>query len=227
MTVIEICVEDAEGVRIARDCGADRVELCDRLDIGGITPSEELICAAIPLAPPQGLRIMIRPRGGDFMHSDSEVTGMVADIERIRDLTASASIPIGFVMGVLSNDFTVNVQALRALKAASGDADLVFHRAFDQTPDLAVAMETIIDCGFTGILTTGGDPAVAQVDRLRDLAKQAGERISIIASGGLRSHNALDVVMRSGVPEVHMRAPGEQGGTDPEVCSEIMRAMGR
>ncbi|WP_026460533.1 copper homeostasis protein CutC [Schaalia suimastitidis] len=254
MTRIEICVDDVAGVSAASRAGADRVELCARLDLGGITPSATLVEEALPVAPAGGLRVIIRPRGGDFVHTDAEVDQMVASIEdfvqlwvRLRRRKAAGGVtsasaadqasgallggvplatgggvplaveprslpPLGFVVGVLRPDGRIHEAAAKRLREAAREYPLTFHRAFDVVPDRAQALETLIRLGYTHVLTTGGHPSVAQVDELAALTRQARERIAIIASGGIRQGNVIDVIAASGAPEVHMRCPLPRAG---------------
>ena len=119
MTVIEICVDTLEGVEAARVGGADRVELCRELWCGGLTPPDDLITAALPLCPADGLQVLVRSRPGDFVYTDDEISAMCADIERIGKIFAGAPVPCGFVVGALTaNGLIDDVAALRFREAA-------------------------------------------------------------------------------------------------------------
>ncbi|MCD4550157.1 copper homeostasis protein CutC [Schaalia sp. lx-260] len=225
MTLIEICVEDTAGVRIARDAGADRVELCSRLDIGGLTPSKEIIMASLPVAPPSGIQIMVRSRGGDFVYSKDEIKEIIDEIGKIRSFTQGSAVSCGFVVGALREDGHIDHEAVQSFREAAGECPLTFHRAFDCIPSLTEGLETLIDAGYQHVLTTGGHPSNADVNALRALVEQADNRLHIIASGGLRAHNVVDVMRQTGTPQVHMRAPHPLGGTDATETRRIVSCI--
>lgn len=223
--VVELCVDDTEGVRIAQQAGVNRVELCDALDVGGLTPALETILAVLDEAPEGGLQVIVRSRAGDFVYSDEEVAHMCADVECIRLATNESPVPVGFVVGAVTSSRRIDEASAAAFRKAAGERPLTFHRAFDMVSDQSEALETLIALGYERVLTTGGDESVAQVGQLRQLVELGGERISIIASGGVRAHNVGQIVRESGAPEVHMRAPGAYGGTDAAEVARILQAL--
>ncbi|WP_349864864.1 copper homeostasis protein CutC [Leifsonia sp. WHRI 6310E] len=207
MTVVEICLDDLAGVRRAEEAGADRIELCSALATGGLTPSIGTVAAALGLARRIGVNVLIRQRPGDFVVDDDELAAMVADIRAVRALERPAGVALGFVVGALRPDGTVDAHATRALVHACGDASVTFHKAFDQTPDRAAALEELIALGIGRVLTSGGAAtALDGAAELADLVAQAGDRIAVLAGGGVRPANVADLVRRSGVREVHLRA---------------------
>lgn len=222
---VEICVDTAEGVRAARERGADRVELCRDLWCGGLTPPRDLIEASVPLAPTGGIQVLIRSRSGSFVYTRSEVDDMCRDIEEIGLLPCVA---LGFVVGALTEDRQIDEAAAARFRAAAGDRPLTFHRAFDQAADGPWALDRLVRLGYQRVLTTGGNSGVADRAGLAELVRRARGRIVVLASGGLRSANVADVVWTSGVSEVHMRAPltdGNPEGTDADEVSRIIRAV--
>jgi len=207
VTVVEICLDDLAGVRRAEEAGADRIELCSALATGGLTPSIGTVAAALGLARRIGVNVLIRQRPGDFVVDDDELAAMVADIRAVRALERPAGVALGFVVGALRPDGTVDADATRALVHACGDASVTFHKAFDQTPDRAAALEELIALGIGRVLTSGGAAtALDGAAELADLVAQAGDRIAVLAGGGVRPANVADLVRRSGVREVHLRA---------------------
>ena len=207
MTVVEICLDDLAGVRRAEEAGADRIELCSALATGGLTPSIGTVAAALGLARRIGVNVLIRQRPGDFVVDDDELAAMVADIRAVRALERPAGVALGFVVGALRPDGTVDADATRALVHACGDASVTFHKAFDQTPDRAAALEELIALGIGRVLTSGGAAtALDGAAELADLVAQAGDRIAVLAGGGVRPANVANLVRRSGVREVHLRA---------------------
>jgi len=207
MTIVEICVDDLEGTLEAERAGADRVEVCANLAEGGTTPSFGLIVRILELVTTVGVQIMIRPRGGDFVHSDSELSVMVADVCAIRDLAAQGQVPLGIVLGVLTDAGRVDIGAMRRLMAAAGDLPVTFHKAFDATSDLIAAHAELTELGVVRILTSGGAPtALEGANMLRRLVAKEPHGPVILAGGSVRTGNVANVVATSGVSEVHLRA---------------------
>lgn len=227
MVTVELCVDDTNGVRIAREAGVHRVELCASLDVGGLTPEFSLITECLSEAPVGGLQVIVRSRAGDFVYSREEISAMCDDIRAIRRLTGDSPVPVGFVVGAVTEDGCIDEDAAAAYRQAAGTRPLTFHRAFDVLADQMAGVETLVALGYQRVLTTGGDPAVAQVSALRKLTRVADGRLKIIASGGVRSGNVAQIVADSAAPEVHMRAPasGADGGTDSNEVARIMAAL--
>lgn len=209
-TQIEICIEEAADTAGIRDAGADRIELCRELWCGGLTPSDEQVLLAVQDAPPGGVRILVREREQGFALTQDEVEHLVAQIEHLRDLTENAQVPVGFVIGSITDEEggQVDLVAAQQFLEAAGGRPVVFHRAFDEVADQQAALAELMSLGFTGILTTGGN-GVADTSALSNLVEQAGNDLAIIASGGVRAHNVRQVLEESGAPDVHMRAPLE------------------
>lgn len=197
---MEAAVETLDSALAAERAGADRVELCDKLDGGGTTPGPALIAS---VAGRTRLRVfvMIRPRAGDFVYTDDEFEQMIRDIEFIGGMGIA-----GIVTGALTSEGRVDVERTRVLVQAAGDLPVTFHRAIDLAVDLPDALEHVIEAGVSRVLTSGGaTTALEGVDVIRALVDQAGERISVVAGGGIREHNARDVIARTGVREIHAR----------------------
>lgn len=205
MTVlIEAAVESLDDALAAVDGGADRLELCANLADGGTTPSEALIAevmeqVAVPVF------VMVRPRGGSFVYSTSELEEMRRSMDRARELDVD-----GFVLGVLNASNRVDVIRTQSLVDVAGDLPVTFHRAFDRVADRVDALDTLIDLGIGRVLTSGGAPTAAQgMAQLRELVESAGGGIVILAGGGVRFQNVLELVEETGVTEVHARCEGE------------------
>lgn len=203
MTTIEIAVQDAAGARIARQEGADRVELCVALGAtGGLTPSVGLVraCAAVGL--PLGVHALIRPRAGSFVFTDEEQAVQLDDVRA------------AIVVGGLAADGTVDEPFAAALADAARQAgeragravEVTFHRAFDLVPDRLAALDTLIGLGCTRVLTSGGAPSVPEgLAALSELASHAAGRIQIQAGGGL-SPAVIPAARATGVDAVHLSA---------------------
>ena len=224
MTTVEICVEDAVGVRRARDGGADRIEICTDLSCGGLTPAFDEVVAALEVVPTGGVQVLVRPRPGNFVHTREEVDRIASDIVTLSAIGEGAPVRLGFVVGVLNGDGTINVDAAARLRDTAEDAPLTFHRGFDQVADQDRGLDILMELGYDRVLTTGGHPAVAQPEALARLVQRGGDDIIILVSGGLRAHNVAEVVAACGAREVHMRAPG-MSGTDRAEVERIVAAL--
>jgi copper homeostasis protein len=145
--------------------------------------------------------VLIRPRAGGFVYSEVEIAAMTGEIE----LAGSVGVA-GIVTGALNADRSVDVEHTRILVKAAAGLPVTFHRAFDSTVDPSDALEQVIDAGASRVLTSGGAAtALEGADAIATLVDQAGERLSIVAGGGIREHNVRDVVQRSGAREIHAR----------------------
>lgn len=205
---VEVCAYSLESCLNAQQAGASRIELCGGLGEGGTTPSAGLIAVVrerIHIA----LYVMIRPRGGDFVYEESELDVMRRDIDIARKLGAD-----GVVLGVLLPDGTVDIDRTRELVQHAQPMGVTFHRAFDLTPDALQALEDVIETGAERILTSGQKATAAQATSLlAQLAQKAGNRIEIMAGGGVSAENAR-ALADTGVPALHLTGkafrPGRQ-----------------
>ena len=195
----EACCPSLEAVRAAFRTGARRIELCERLEIGGVTPSEELLRAALA-ATPLPVNVLIRPRGGDFVYDEAEVQAMLESIRLCRSLGAH-----GVVIGALTPSGAVDLPVMRRLVAAAkGDLSVTFHRAFDETADPLAALEDVIALGCDRLLTSGHAPdAFAGRGTLAELVRQAAGRIVVMAGCGVRPGNIGQIARETGAPEFH------------------------
>ncbi len=200
-TLLEICCGSIDDAIEAEAGGADRVELCSALFLGGLTPSLGTILEAksrlkIPVM------VMIRPRAGGFCYSEREMASMERDVE-----LAVGNGADGLVFGILRPDGTVDAERCRRLLKLVCHRQIVFHRAFDVTPDPIAALDEIVNLGFTRILTSGQkDSALAAVPFIRDLIEYAGNRIEILPGGGIPPASVPDVIRQTGCRQVHLTA---------------------
>jgi len=196
--LLEIGVETLGAALAAQSGGADRVELCGDLNIGGVTPGVELMRAVrrrvrIPIF------VMIRPRGGEFVHSNAEIAEMRRSIGE-----AKQSRMDGLVLGVLTKGRRVDIARTRELAEFASPLPVTFHRAFDDCTDLREALEDVIRTGASRILTSGGaKSALEGATLLAELVRAAGNRITIVPGAGISASNIARVVKETGAREFH------------------------
>ncbi|NHO33172.1 copper homeostasis protein CutC [Acetobacter fallax] len=197
---LEVCVESLSSLRAAADGGADRIELCSALALGGLTPSPGLLALAACQSTP--VFVMIRPRAGDFVFSSDEEDTMHQDINAVAGHALA-----GVVLGASKPDGSLDTACLRRLldhARARGLHHATLHRAFDLTPDPEAALEEAIALGFERILTSGGAAtAEAGASTLRTLCEKSRGRIAIMAGSGVTAANAVSLLTETGVNELH------------------------
>lgn len=200
--LVEICVENLDGLLAAESGGADRAELCSSLMEGGLTPSYGTVKEAIRRA---GIPFfaMVRPRGGDFLYSDIEFATMLEDVAMMREL----GVP-GVVFGCLTREGDIDESRMSTLVAAARPMKVTCHRAFDMTRDPHAALEALIRCGVERVLTSGQrSSAIEGLEMLRTLVEQAGERIVILGCGQLSADVIGKVRATARLRELHFSAP--------------------
>ena len=185
---LEICTFNLTDTKVASNHKISRIELCEKKDLGGITPRRELIKESLQLGTP--IHPIIRPRGGDFNYSSREFDIMLDDVSFCRDNRCS-----GIVFGFLNKKNDVDISFCREIIKVSGNMSLTFHRAFDKTRNPFESMEKIIDLGFDRILTSGQkSDAVSGLRLINALTEKSNGRISIMPGAGVRSSN-IDILL--------------------------------
>lgn len=207
---LEICCGDIASVLAAKEGGANRIELCSGLSEGGLTPSLGMIHAAVQSGI-EHINVLIRPRPGDFLYSETELSLMENDIRNA--IVAGAN---GVVIGVLTPDGDIDKEATaRLIKVARETAheiglprvNITFHRAFDVSRDPAVSLEDIIELGCDCLLTSGAAPsAVKGILQITKLVAQSDRRIDIMAGSGVNPSNAADIIAATQVDAIHATA---------------------
>jgi copper homeostasis protein len=230
---LEICVSDVVSAVAAQAGGADRVELCDNLQVGGTTPSAGAIalsCQSLSIP----VHVLIRPRAGDFVYSELELAAMRHDIEAAQKLGAA-----GVVLGVLTPDATIDADRLAELAALARPLEVTFHKAFDQIRDPLEALDRLIDLGVSRVLTSGGrSTALEGVETLAALVERAQRRLIIMAGGRLDADSLPRVIRQGKVSEVHlgsavsatapgaMRSAPRDGSEIAWQCVDVRRVAG-
>jgi copper homeostasis protein len=205
--ILEVCVDSLESATLAAEQGADRLELCSRLDAGGLSPSIELY-RAVRAATDIPIAVMIRTRPGHFCLSD-------ADVAELCDMIGSFQFdqPAAFVFGATLPNGELDLPRMKQLKQACGPVTAVCHRAYDAVPDKQCGLEQLIDLGFGRVLTSGGPGTVPEhLPELTELLRHAGSRITVMPGGGIRLTHLQDMI-RTGCTELH----GSFTGVLPQV----------
>jgi copper homeostasis protein len=215
--LVEACVESLKEALTAERAGAQRLELCDNLAVGGTTPSVELLSAVkrrvrIPVA------VMIRPRGGSFVYTADELDKLWLDLELMTALGADM-----LVSGILTREGAIDTDRTRELVERAGSTPVTVHRAFDVVGDQLGALDTLMKAGVSRVLTSGGAPTAAEgVGSLAALVQRGSDRITVMAGGKVRGHNVGEIVRGSNVREVHART-----GPDETQIRDLVNALSK
>ena len=184
---IELCAASFESIQLARELRIDRIELCQNLEQGGLTPSLGMIDYA--LAQEIDTHVLIRPRAGGFCYTEEELTVMLLDIGYCKRIGVQ-----GIVIGLLTETNDINrVQLEQVCEAAQG-IDITFHRAFDDTVEWKRSMELLINMGIKRILTSGVSTNVdSGFQVLKEMMNYSKGRIEIMAGGGINANNVTKI----------------------------------
>lgn len=200
MALLEVCCSSIESALIAQTAGADRIELCRNLDVGGITPDlKEILDARQQLHIP--LNVLVRPRDGDFFYSDREFEMMLTTISYLGSIACN-----GVVIGMLNEDRTIDICRMKQLIAEARRCSLsvTFHRAFDETNDIFQALEDVIALGCDRILTSGGKASAWEGRSvLKLLNQQAAGRIILMPGAGVTPDNIQSILDETACSEIH------------------------
>ena len=199
--VKEACVERLDEAILAEKNGANRIELCSRLDLDGLTPHRNMIkdvinSVKIPV------KVMIRPRGGNFVYHDQELDVMKDDILYCKRVNVS-----GIVFGVLKEDKTVDLIATRLLSDMATGLEITFHKAIDEVSSICTELDRLRSIqAVTNILTSGGaDSAMEGSDTLKEMVTRYKGQLTIIAAGKITEQNLIKVRQLTGAQEYHGR----------------------
>jgi copper homeostasis protein len=196
--VFEICTPNLQSVLAARHAGAQRIELCAALGVGGITPSPGLIRQALQV-PDVQVYVLIRPREGNFVYSDAELALMLEDIRFCRAAGAA-----GVVIGALTPAGDLDLPQMRAMLEVAGDLGTTCHRAFDFVRAPFEALEQLIALGIRRVLSSGQAPTAFEGRfRLRELVQQAAGRLSVMPGSGIDADNIREIAETTGAREFH------------------------
>ena len=202
---LEICAVSPHSARAAFQGGADRIELCAALEMGGITPSFSAIEMSVKQSE-MPVFVLVRPRAGDFCYSQTELQQMIRDIEICRELGVQ-----GIVSGALHPDGSIQLSHLKALLKASEGMSFTFHRAFDRCNDPFAAAMQLADAGVQRILSSGQrSDAYLGAPLLAALVEKMNGQITFLPGGGINTDNVVELIRITGATEVHFSAKKTQ-----------------
>ncbi len=197
--ILEVCVDSIESAIAAKNGGADRLELCSNLIIGGTTPSESLF-REIRRRCDIKIHVLIRPRFGDFCYTDGEFSVMRDEVRRYRELGAD-----GVVIGALRPDGTIDIDRLNILMEEAKGLSVTLHRAFDVCRDPFETLEQAISLGFATILTSGQkNSCIEGIALLKQLKEQANGRVHLMAGAGISAEFIPEIYKETGITHFHM-----------------------
>ncbi len=194
---IELCAASIEAIYLAKSLHFDRIELCQNLDQGGLTPSAGFIQLALDL----GLEthVLIRPRAGGFVYSEAEIQVMEREIEFCSSMGVK-----GVVVGVLSADLRIDMQQLKRLKSSAKNMEVTFHRAFDDSFDWKNSIDVLLSCGIDRVLTSGMSSNIENgIPILEKIMTYVDSRIEIMVGGGVNLANAQKIISQVKPNAIH------------------------
>ena len=198
--LLEICANSFDSALNAEKAGADRIELCSELSIGGITPSYGVL-KKITSELKIPVHVLVRPRSGDFTYTKDEFDIIKENIKICKELGVS-----GIVTGILNEDNTIDFQRTQELIELSKPLHFAFHRAFDCVPNPKESLQKLIDLGVKTILTSGQKPKAENgIELLNELQQIAGDKLTILAGGGVNPKN-VRAFKKAGLKAVHASA---------------------
>jgi copper homeostasis protein len=209
--MLEVCVDTIQAAKIAVSSGAQRIELCERLSVGGVTPSATLI-TEVRKAVEVPLIVLIRSRAGNFEFADDDIEQMIYESQHAIQLGAD-----GIAIGGLLSDGSLDTCFLTRVARLQPKCELVMHRAFDCIRDPIRSIEELVAIGFRRILTSGGPlRAIDGVTNLKKWNEHACHRVELLPAGGVLASNAFEILTGSGCRQLHgsFRMPNDGKAND-------------
>ena len=180
----EACVESFEKSLEAQNNGANRIELCENLAVGGTTPSYGTVKVCleklnIPIFP------MIRARGGNFIYSKYEIEIMKEDIKIFKELGVK-----GIVLGCLTHDNKIDLELTKELVDLAYPMEVTFHKAIDEIVNPLDYIDDLVNIGIKRILTSGGKAtALEGKDLINEMIKKSNKRLKVVVAGKVTKEN--------------------------------------
>ena len=223
MIRFEVCANSYQSICNAIEGGADCAELCEALEVGGVTPSYgTLVKVSKAMSESLGqddngcrcncdssyentekrrfdVRVLIRCRPGNYIYNEDEVETMCNDIRIVKCLGYE-----GVVVGALTEDGNIDIPAIEKMLAAGQGIKFTFHRAIDACANPMEALETLIRLGFDKVLTSGCKKnAKDGIPTIKEMQKVYGDKINIMAGGGINENNIADILSETGIHNCH------------------------
>lgn len=217
--ILEICIDSYASALAAKNGGADRLELCNALAVGGTTPGSSLVEQCVnELGMPS--MMMIRPHGGGFVYSEGDLRTMIGSIKVAKSIGVQ-----GVVFGALTSDQEIDVETCRRLLEHCNGLETTFHRAIDVAVDPLDSLATIESLEFDRVLTSGQQPtAIEGADLIRQMVDQSSD-IKIVAGSGVNADNVADLISQTGTHEVH--ASASNLSSEPQTQGKVTFGDGR
>jgi copper homeostasis protein len=194
---VELCAASLESIQLAKELNFDRIELCQTLEQGGITPSPGLIDYAVAYG--IETHVLIRPRPGGFQYNWDEVEIMLRDILECKSMEAK-----GVVVGALDEFGLIDEKAVGLMVEKAGDMDVTFHRAFDDTYNFEKSIDTLVKLGVKRILSSGlGSNVELGMENLKAMMEYADGRIEIMPGGGVNASNIQKLISEVQPDAIH------------------------
>ena len=195
----EACVETFEQAMLAEKKGANRIELCSELSVGGLTPAAKLMkktCSVLKIP----VMVMIRPRAGNFHYSEEEISQMKQEIDLAKKAGAA-----GVVFGLLTSKNQIDIENTRILADYATPLPVTFHKAIDELENPADGVPVLKNIrGITRILTSGGKATADEgAEVIRKMREAAGENLTIVAAGKITDKNVNQIQQLTQVSEFH------------------------
>ena len=208
---VELCAASIEAIQLAKELEIDRIELCQNLEQGGITPSPGLIDYALAFG--IETHVLIRPRPGGFRYNLDEREIILRDILESKTLGAH-----GVVIGMLNEYGTLDEKSIELMVEKADGIDVTFHRAFDDTFEYEKSIDLLVNLGVKRILTSGlGSTAELGIENLKEMVRYANNRIEIMPGGGINQNNIKRIISEVNPPSIHF------SGTKKQVLDEDSR----
>ncbi len=215
---LEVCACEMQSIQAAIEGGAHRIELCEHIEVDGLTPSPELVQKAVNTGIP--IHVLIRPSIEELVYSPDRVVLMEEQVEMARQAGAR-----GIVVGALDEEGHVDCETIGRLKAKASPMSVTFHRAFDVCSDPHKALEDLIGLGIDRLLTSGqAMTAEMGIPLINELVRQADGRIIIMPGSGVNAQNAAHILQETGVRELHGTLR-KDSFTDLETVKRIVQIM--
>lgn len=211
--LVECCANSIQSAMQGELGGANRIEFCTNLEVGGLTPKREDIATLIEIINIP-VRILIRPKAGNFIYTDPELLQIISDIHFCKNIGVE-----GVVIGALNMNGSVNKEQTKAMVKAAKPMNVTFHRAFDDCHNLQQDLEDVIDCGCNTLLTCGQNKNVTHgISNLEQLIKLGNKRITILAGSGV-NHTNTEALYKIGIRNFHLSGSikNQQGKLETDV----------